>query len=526
MLSHDSERRPPVSSNQTRTGHVLLDDLEARRSGTETVKKTATGLVDELSEVEASKGWFAAFVKCSSGAGTEERGIERVKEENRAKQSVMDGFTMWASANLTPVTLAAGTLGPGFGLGFWDTFAVIVVVNFFIAAVVGYFGCFGPATGLRMLSVARFTFGVWGTRALLVLSTCGVMGWASVNSIAGALILTELSDGRCPLWAGNLIIGVCTAIISFFGYFAIHWFERICWVPMVVVFIFLAAYGSEHFDAAALPAQPGPSQAAGVMSFIAVTFGFIAGWASMAADYHVRMPVNTNKFKLTASIWAGNFIGIVIPELLGAALMTAVAKDPGFADAFRDHGIGGLMGQTLQPLGGFGKFLLALAALSIIGCNLANNYSLAFEFQNFHPLLLKVPRPVYSVLGSAAIIAIAIAAENSFVEVLISFLSVTSYYTTPFICCVLVDFLYFRKGKYPLESWNDTNKLPYGIAGFAAIALAFVGAVLSMNQTWLVGVIARASGPAGAELGWIFSGIFSVLAYVPLRHLELRYTGR
>lgn len=421
------------------------------------------------------------------------------------------------------MTLATGTLGPSFGLGFWDTFSIILVVNFLATALVGYFGCFGPATGLRMLSVARFTFGIWGTRVLLILSTCGVIGWASVNSIAGAQVLTELSDGRCPLWAGNLIIGVCTASISFFGYFAIHWFERFCWVPMLVVFSFLAGYGAKHFNAAALQTNTGP---AGVMSFIAVTFGFAASWAPMAADYHVRMPANTNKFKLTASIWAGNFIGIAVPELLGAALMTAIAADPDFAASFRDHGIGGLMGQTLQPLGGFGKFLLALAALSVICCNLTNNYSLAFEFQNFHPLLLKVPRPIYSVLASAAIIAVAIAAEEAFIQVLISFLSVTSYYTTPFICCVLLDYLHFRGGKLPLEDWNDTTKLPYGIAGFSAIALGFVGAVLSMNQTWLVGVIAKASGPGGAELGWIFSGIFSLLAYWPLRLLELRYTGR
>lgn len=57
--------------------------------------------------------------------------------------------------------------------------------------------------------------------------------------------------------------------------------------------------------------------------------------------------------------------------------MTAVAADPKFAAAYESRGVGSIVGQALKPLGGFGKFLLVLSALSIIGCNLVNNYSMA-----------------------------------------------------------------------------------------------------------------------------------------------------
>jgi NCS1 nucleoside transporter family len=413
-----------------------------------------------------------------------------------------------------------------FGLGFWDSFAVIVMVNFVFSWVVGFFGCFGPLTGLRMMSVGRFGFGIWGTRVLVVLNLCGMIGWSAVNSIAGAQVLSELSDGVCPLWAGNLIIGVCTAVISFLGYFAVHLFERFCWIPQLIIFIFLAGYGARHFDASALPMGSGSSEAAGVMSFIAVIYGFVAAWAGSAADYNVRMPVSTNKVRLATSIWAGNFFGCVICEVLGAAFMTAVAADPAFAAAYDDHGVGGLMGQALRPLGGFGKFLLVLLALSIIGCNLVNNYSFAFACQNFHPIMVKVPRFVWTMTGSAIIIAVAIAGENKFTEVLESFLSVIGYYLTPFLCVVTIEHFLFRHGQYPLEEWNNMKVIPHGIAGFGAVAMGFVGAVLSMDQTWYVGVVARAIKPDGAELGWIFSGVFSVLAYIPTRYLEKKYTGK
>ncbi|OKL64483.1 hypothetical protein UA08_00879 [Talaromyces atroroseus] len=482
--------------------------------------------VDNLSNVEASTGWFIKFTRFASKFHAEERGIERVDETDRAQHNLLDAFAIWASANITPATFATGALGSAFGLGFWDSFAVIVIVNFVFSWVVGFYGCLGPMTGLRTISIGRFSFGIWGTRILVILNLCGMVGWSSVNSIAGAQVLYELSNGHCPLWAGNLIIGVLTAVICFFGYFAVHIFERFCWIPQVIVFIFLAGYGASHFDASASPMGSGSAEAAGVMSFIAVTYGFVIGWAGLAADYNVRRPANIDKKKLTIIIWAGNFIGTIIPEVLGAAFMTAVAADPAFAAAYNSRGYGGLMGEALKPLHGFGKFLLVLLALSIVACNMTNNYSLAFACQNFHPLMLKVPRWVWTAVGSIIIIAIAIAGENSFDEVLESFLSVIGYYTTPFVCILLIEHFIFRKGVYPLDDWNNMKVLPYGFAGIASILMAFVGAVLSMDQTWYVGVVAKSVKPDGAELGWIFSGSFGALTFLATRYFEKKYTGR
>jgi purine-cytosine permease-like protein len=155
-----------------------------------------------------------------------------------------------------------------------------------------------------------------------------------------------------------------------------------------------------------------------------------------------------------------------------------------------------------------------------------NSYSFAFAVQNFHPLLVKVPRILINTIASAAMIAIAIAGENSFESVLESFLSVIGYYVAPFTAIIPIEHYLFRREVYPLKDWNNMEVLPYGIAGVFAICAGFVGAVLSMNQTWYVGVVARSIKPDGAELGWLFSGGFALLAYVALRLLERRYTGR
>lgn len=64
-------------------------------------KQHVTSYVDDLSEVEASKGFFGSLMLKLRFLRVEERGIERVKEEDRVRQSPLDGFTMWASANFT-----------------------------------------------------------------------------------------------------------------------------------------------------------------------------------------------------------------------------------------------------------------------------------------------------------------------------------------------------------------------------------------------------------------------------------------
>lgn len=66
-----------------------------------TEKYHVASQVDDLSQVEASKGWFGTVLRYASFLRAEERGIERVKKEDRIKQSVYDGYTVWASANFT-----------------------------------------------------------------------------------------------------------------------------------------------------------------------------------------------------------------------------------------------------------------------------------------------------------------------------------------------------------------------------------------------------------------------------------------
>ncbi|KAI9729696.1 MAG: hypothetical protein M1834_006646 [Cirrosporium novae-zelandiae] len=527
MTIGSGKKEPLENSLQITADLEKGDDTRpGQNAPQESEVKEYKSYIDNEEDVVASKGWFRIWLRTVEKANVEGRGIERVKPEHRVPQSLWDGFTIWAAANFTAATFATGCLGPIFGLGFWDSFAVIIITNFVFSWVVGLFGTFGPHTGLRQIVICRYSFGIWGSRLLVFLNLCSMVGWSTVNSIAGAQILKELSDSRCPLWAGNLVIGILATVVCFFGYFVIHQYERYSWIPQIIVLCFLAGYGAKHFDPSAAPMGHGSSEAAGVMSFLATVYGFVAGWAINVADYNVRMPENTSKWKLVTTIWAGNFLGAGLTELLGAAFMSATAADAGLAAAYDENGVGGLMGEVLKPLHGFGKFLLVLMALSVVGCNIINNYSFAFAVQNLGGWALKVPRFIWTIVASVIYIVFSIAGEENFAEILESFLSIFGYYTTPFCIIIIVDHFYFRKTKYPLDDWDNMNVVPVGFAGISAIIMGFIGAVLSMDQTWYEGVVSRAIKPHGAELGWIFSGLFALVTFVPLRIFEIKYTGK
>lgn len=99
---------------------------------------------------------------------------------------------------------------------------------------------------------------------------------------------------------------------------------------------------------------------------MALIFSFAVSWVNCAADYNVRMPVNTPRHKIFFATYAGIFIPAVMVQSLGAAIGSGTQVDASWAKAFDNYGIGGPLALALSPAGGFGKFLLVIAALSAI----------------------------------------------------------------------------------------------------------------------------------------------------------------
>ena len=86
-----------------------------------------------------------------------------------------------------------------------------------------------------------------------------------------------------------------------------------------------------------------------------------------------------------------------------------------------------------------------------------------------------------------------------------------------------------RKGSfdnYDLDGWNDKKRLPHGIAAAVVFLVGVVCWVMGMAETWYVGPLAGLFGETGGDLANEFTFTFTLLAYLPLRLLELKFFNK
>ena len=114
----------------------------------------------------------------------EQRGIERVPEDERTDTSLVNVGTMvcprgvpstmemltvdapqWLSANMVVSSFAIGALAVTvFHLGFVDSLLTILFINLLGITPVAFFSTFGPRFGLRQMILSRYYFGYHGVK--------------------------------------------------------------------------------------------------------------------------------------------------------------------------------------------------------------------------------------------------------------------------------------------------------------------------------------------------------------------------
>lgn len=110
--------------------------------------------------------------------------------------------------------------------------------------------------------------------------------------------------------------------------------------------------------------------------------------------------------------------------ILGAAIGGAVPQVPRWESAYAVSGVGGVFYEMLAPAGGFGKFVVALLALSVVGNIAISMYSVALNLQMLLPSRLAgVPRFVFTVAVFAVMIPIAVKAAERWETSLENFLA-------------------------------------------------------------------------------------------------------
>ncbi|KAK2735948.1 hypothetical protein FQN55_001912 [Onygenales sp. PD_40] len=504
-----------------------VPDIEA--GSTEKSPKVEDPSYSPENSIDIEDGFIARLQRFTGKYGVEQRGIERVLEHERTDTNVIKLGTMWFSVNMVVSSFAIGILGvPVFGLGFVDGFLVILFFNILGSLPVCFFSTLGARLGLRQMVLSRYYFGYYGVKLAVSLTALACLGWSCVNIIVGAQLIHAVNND-VPGWAGILIIGAATYLVTLFGYKIVHIYESCSWVPCFIVFlIVLGTYAhSGKFDN--IPLNTGPTEAGRVLSFASAVFGFSTGWTTMSADYCVYQPVTTSRKKVFFTVFSGLLPSLIFTQSLGLAIATATVNDPVYALAYHDNHVGGLLAQVLvPPLGGFGKFCLVILALSIVGNNSPNIYSLGFSLQILHEKTAKLPRYVWSFFGSLIYIGVAVPGYTHFEPVLENFMLIIGYWLSIYEGISFGEHIIFRRGTggYCLEDYDQPSKLPPGFAAVAAFFFGVAGVIVGMSQTWFVGPIARKIGESGGDVGFELAFSFTLLSYVVLRTLEKRYFKR
>ncbi|RAK91047.1 purine-cytosine permease [Aspergillus costaricaensis CBS 115574] len=471
---------------------------------------------------------YAKLQRLAGKLNIEQRGVERVPDNERTDTSYFNISSMWLAANMVSSSFAIGVLGYStFALGFVDAILVCFFFNLLGVLTVCWFSCFGPAFGLRQMVLSRFWFGYWPTKIIALLNVLSCLGWSAANSIVGAQLLNAVNSD-VPGFAGILIIAICTLFVTFAGYKVVHLYEYYSWIPTFIVFMIVFGLFAHSGDFRNLPMGTGTSELGSCLSYGATVYGFATGWTSYAADYTVYQPADRSRRKIFFAAWGGLIPPLLFTQFLGIAVMTATSINGGdnkYALGYSQSGNGGLLGAVLDPVGGFGKFCLVILSLSIIANNCPNIYSVSLTLQVLSRYSQRVPRFIWVLLASGVSIAVAIPGYSHFEEVLENLMDFIAYWLAIYSGVALADHI-VRRGfsGYRPETYDKPNKLPYGIAACISFAFGVAGMVTGMSETWYTGPIAKHAG--NGDVGFELALLFSFVMHSVLRPIELKMLGR
>ncbi|KAF4463445.1 Purine-cytosine permease FCY21 [Fusarium albosuccineum] len=334
-----------------------------------------TGVLASLRRFEA---------RMDRALGVESEAIVRKTEKDKRSVPWHEELNMaliWASGTIGISCFATGFLGWEFGPSLKQSLLIYVFASILGGSVSSYCATFGAATGLRQVSVSRYSFGWYPNKIIAFLNGIEQLGWASVATISGGLALTAVADGHISLIIGVVIIALLSLAISFLGLKYILIYERYAWCIYFIVFMIIFGMVGPYADNKTPASSLGINLLGNVLSLVAIVYGSSASWATMASDYYAHYLANTLMLKVWLMTTTGIGIPIAIGMTAGATVASALNNVHAWQTAYTDphQGLGFLIRDMLHPRG-FAKFLLVLLSFSGINTNIMSLYLSAISF--------------------------------------------------------------------------------------------------------------------------------------------------
>lgn len=473
----------------------------------------------------------------------ETRGLLRVEPHERDPESwklYLQAFNLWFSVNLAAVNITLGMLAPAiFFLSFKDAALCAVFGSALGSLGVGYIATWGPMSGHRTLVIARYTFGWWPSKLLVILNLIVMLGYSLIDLVVAGQILRAVSTNQSlSLVVGIIIIAIITWVITTFGISLFHTYQRYAWFPQLIAICILYGVSASNFDLST-PSEGSTRTVIGSrISFFSLCFSAAITYAGEAADFFVYYPPTTSRFKLFISSFLGLLCSFTLAIIVGIGLASGVPSVPSYSSAYESGGQGGLLVEGLvKPLGDFGKFLAVVITLGLIANTVAPTYCAGIDFQilfsvpashadRSHPLnwLSRIPRVVHNSIAVLIYTICALAGRDHLSEVFTNFLALMGYWLAIWIGITLEEHLLFRNppwrkrnidpdaqedgiaprgyAGYDWTAYDTLEGVSHGIAALIAFLVGWAGSILCMAQVWYIGPIARLVGDYGADVSF------------------------
>ena len=435
----------------------------------------------------------------------EARGVQRVEPEETHPRTWLDYlqvFLLWVSVNLAAVNITLGMLGPKvYALSFKDASLCAVFGSSLGSLAVSYIATWGPKSGNRTLIFARYTFGWWPSKLIVVLNLIVLLGYSLIDLVVAGQILSAVSShGSLPVVVGIIIVAIITWVVSTFGIKIFHMYMRYAWLPQLIAISILYGVSSSQYDLST-PSQGDSRTITGNrLSFFSLCFSAAVTYSGEAADYFVYYPPTTRPLPLFLTSFVGLVSSFSFALIVGIGLASAIPDNATYSSDY-DIGQGNLLVEGFSSLGGFGKFLAVVIALGLVPNTVAPTYSSGIDFQILGRAAQKIPRFVWNTCGVIIYTVCALAGRNSLSQIFTNFLALMGYWLAIWIAITLEEQLIFRRQRgYNWAAWNQQDQLPIGIAALVAFLVGWAGAILCMAQVWYIGPIAKLVGDYGADV--------------------------
>lgn len=438
-------------------------------------------------------------------------GVDHIPDvEKHGKASSQ--FFIWFTAGLSFPIMVLGFSASYLGLGLGASLVAVVVGAVVGSVLMGVLSRMGVHLGVPQQIQARGAMGYVGNMPpVAYINVFAGIGWATLNVVLASRALNLLLPA-IPYWVDALVLTILMLLIALYGYNMIHFVQK--WMSFVLVVLFLATTivclvnGSATLHAN--PKAEGYVGGAGGWVILAGWFlAFLVAWLPFASDYSRYLPDNKR-----TSAWAGFFTGLgnlVTMVWLGSVGVflagTASSSDPIVA-----------LKQLMGPW-----FVLALIALvlSVFTQNSLNLYGGAISIQTLGIPLNR--RQAVLVMGVLAFALSLVASANIYTSFQ-AFLNLTSYFITPYVAVILLDYVFGNRRDRSLipQLYDRRRILGWGFVAWLAGVLV---SIPFWESSLYTGPIAHAN-PQWGDLSMYVAAAGAVIVYFLTYRLKPLWTAR